>query len=145
MRFLLFLVPAHLFCVCNEHDSVTDSDFECAHSLLVCRYAAGLKAASPASYHGYGFDENTDPNSHLFLMPETEDAKSERIRQLHLTLGALIDERDELQDSLSSSASLELAQQLEHAQAELQVLRKYHTAGSHTSNRTRQAGDLERC
>ena len=76
-------------------------------------------------------------------MPESEDAKSERIRQLHLTLGALIDERDELQETLSSSASPELAQQLEHAQAELQVLRKY--ASSHTSNRTSQAGDVDRC
>ena len=81
----------------------------------------------------YGFGENTQPNSHPLLTPDTEDAKSERIRQLHLTLGALIDERDELQDTLSSSASLELAQQLESAQAELQVLRKY--ASGHTSGR----------
>lgn len=109
---------------------------------MLCRYSDGLKVASPASY-GYGLDENTDPNSHLFPMPETEDAKSERIRQLHLTLGALIDERDELQDTLSSSASPELAQRLERAQAELQVLRKY--ARSHTSNRSSQADVVERC
>lgn len=95
-----------------------------------------MKVAAPASY-GYGFDENTQPNSHPFRMPDTEDAKSERIRQLHMTLGALIDERDELQDTLSSSASPEIAQQLEHAQAELQLLRKY--ASSHTSTRSFQA------
>lgn len=93
-----------------------------------------MKVAAPASY---GFDENTQPNSHPFVMPDTEDAKSERIRQLHMTLGALIDERDELQDTLSSSAGPELAQQLEHAQTELQVLRKY--ASSHTSTRSSQA------
>lgn len=76
-------------------------------------------------------------------MSETEDAKSERIPQLHLTLAALIDERDELQDTLSSSASPELAHRLERSQAELQVLRKYAT--SHTSNKTSQAGVVERC
>ncbi len=78
-------------------------------------------------------DENARPNS-IQQLPESQDAKSERIRQLHLTLGALIDERDELQDTLSSSASPELARQLEDAQAELRVLRKY--AGSQTSGRT---------
>ena len=77
-------------------------------------------------------DENAQPNS-IQQLPDSQDAKSERIRQLHLTLGALIDERDELQDTLSSSASPELARQLEDAQAELQVLRKY---GSQTSGRT---------
>lgn len=82
---------------------------------------------------GYRFDENTDPNSRSIRVPDTEDGKSERIRQLHLTLGALIDERDQLQDTLSSSASPELAQQLEDAQAELQVLRKY--ASTQTSSR----------
>ena len=78
-------------------------------------------------------DENAQPNS-MQQLPDSQDAKSERIRQLHVTLGALIDERDELQDTLSSSASPELAQQLEDAQAELRVLRKY--AGSQTSGRT---------
>ncbi|KAA6418428.1 MAG: hypothetical protein FRX49_11588 [Trebouxia sp. A1-2] len=78
-------------------------------------------------------DENAQPNS-IQQLPDSQDAKSERIRQLHLTLGALIDERDELQDTLSSSASPELARQLEDAQAELRVLRKY--TGSHTSGRT---------
>jgi hypothetical protein len=78
-------------------------------------------------------DENAQPNS-IQQLPDSQDAKSERIRQLHLTLGALIDERDELQDTLSSSASPELARQLEDAQAELRVLRKY--AGSQTSGRT---------
>ena len=67
-------------------------------------------------------------------VPDSDDAKSERIRQLHLTLGALIDERDELQDTLSQSASVEVARQLEDAQAELRVLRKY--AESHPSGRT---------
>ncbi|KAL0055118.1 hypothetical protein WJX82_007299 [Trebouxia sp. C0006] len=78
-------------------------------------------------------DENAQPNS-MQQLPDSQDAKSERIRQLHVTLGALIDERDELQDTLSSSASPELARQLEDAQAELRVLRKY--AGSQTSGRT---------
>ena len=64
------------------------------------------------------------PNSCQDLYVDTKDAKSERIRQLHLTLGALIDERDELQDTLSNSRSRELAQQLEDAQAELHVLRQ---------------------
>ncbi|KAL0019445.1 hypothetical protein WJX77_000469 [Trebouxia sp. C0004] len=78
-------------------------------------------------------DENAQPNS-IPQLPDSQDAKSERIRQLHLTLGALIDERDALQDTLSNSASPELARQLEDAQAELCVLRKY--AGSQTSGRT---------
>ena len=96
--------------------------------LICCRDAAVARQLISAS--GFkGNDENMEPN-----LPETEDAKSERIRQLHLTLGALIDERDELQDTLSSSASIELARQLQDAHAELRVLRKY--AGSHTSGRT---------
>lgn len=78
-------------------------------------------------------DENAQPNS-MQQLPDSQDAKSERIRQLHLTLGALIDERDKLQNTLSTSASPELARQLEDAQAELQVLRKY--ASSQTSGRT---------
>ena len=77
-------------------------------------------------------EENEEPNQ-VRQSPEP-DGKSERIRQLHLTLGALIDERDELQDTLSSSASPQLTRQLEEAHAELRVLRKY--AGSHTSGRT---------
>ena len=80
-----------------------------------------------------GNEENVEPNSSGYLLPEPVDAKSERIRQLHLTLGALIDERDELHDTLSSSASPALARQLEEAHAELQVLRKY--ASSQTSGR----------
>ena len=79
-----------------------------------------------------GNNENADPNSSLQLsVTEIGEAKSERIRQLHLTLGALIDERDELQDAMSNSASHDLARQLEDAQAELQVLRRF--AGSQTS------------
>ena len=89
--------------------------------------------------HFHSNDENVNPNSQSRL-PETEDAKSERIRQLHLTLGALIDERDELQDTLSKSTSPGLAQQLQDAQAELHVLRRY--AGSRTSG-TRSLAELD--
>ena len=74
------------------------------------------------------------------MLPDSEDAKSERIRQLHLTLGALIDERDELQDTLSKSASPVLARQLQDAQSELHVLRRY--AGSYTSG-TRSMAELD--
>ena len=79
-------------------------------------------------------DENRPPSISQGVVLDIEDAKAERIRQLHLTLGALIDERDELQDTLSNSAGPELALQLEQAHAELQVLRQY--AESHTSGRT---------
>ena len=107
--------------------------------VVLCRETAGLTGVLSAS-PGYGFDENTQPNSRSVLIPDTEDAKSERIRQLHLTLGALIDERDELQDTLSISASPELAQQLQRAQAELQVLRR--CASSHTSGRNSLADEV---
>ena len=40
-------------------------------------------------------DEKAQPNS-IQHLPDCQDAKSECIRQLHLTLGTLIDERDEL-------------------------------------------------
>lgn len=85
-------------------------------------------------------DENANPNCSQLAVPDSEDAKAERIRQLHLTLGALIDERDELQEALSSSASPALAQQLASAHAELQVLRR--CAGSHTSG-TRSLAEVD--
>ena len=88
-----------------------------------------------------GNNENADPNgSQQVSVAECEDAKSERIRQLHLTLGALIDERDELQNLVSKSASPQLSQQLEDAQAELQKLRRY--AGSQTFD-TRSLAELD--
>lgn len=99
--------------------------------LTYCRrplVARQLLSEPPATEN----DENAHPNS-MQQLPDAEDAKSERIRQLHLTLGALIDERDELQDTLSSSASPQMARQLADAQAELQVLRKY--AGNHSSGK----------
>ena len=101
--------------------------------MLFYRHVANLRPEVPA-FPVVWQNENMQPNSHPFLALNTEDAKSERIRQLHLTLGALIDERNELQDTLSKSASSELAQQLEEAQVELHVLRNY--ADSHTSGRT---------
>ena len=55
-------------------------------------------------------DENAQPNR-IQQLPDSQDAKSERIWQLHLTLRA---ERDELRDTLSSSTSPNLAWQLEH-------------------------------
>ena len=88
-----------------------------------------------------GNNENADPNSsQQFSVAESEDAKSERIRQLHLTLGALIDERDELQNVVSKSASPQLARQLEDAQAELRTLRRY--AGSQSSD-TRSLAEMD--
>lgn len=101
---------------------------------MFSRDTAGINKGVLSGPRRYGLDENTEPNSRSVLTPDSEDAKSERIRQLHLTLGALIDERDELQVALSSSASPELAQQLRSAQAEMQVLRKY--ASSHASDRS---------
>lgn len=99
---------------------------------LLCREAVNEQPLQ-LDPDAHSCNENIQPNTSQLIVLDSEDAKSERIRQLHLTLGALIDERDELQDTLSNSASPELAQQLEDAQAELQVLRKY--ADSHTSGR----------
>ncbi len=45
-------------------------------------------------------DENAQPNSMQQLL-DSQDAKSECIQQLDLTPGALIDEQDELKDTLS--------------------------------------------
>lgn len=106
---------------------------------MFSRDTAGTKGGLSGS-SGHAFDENSEPNSQSVLIPDTEDAKSERIRQLHLTLGALIDERNELQDALSSSASPELAQHLQRAQAEMQGLTKY--ASSYTSGRDSLAEEV---
>ena len=78
-------------------------------------------------------DKNAQPNS-FQQQPDSQGVESERFRWSHLVLRAMIDKRDELQDTLSSSASPELARQLKDAQAELRVLRKY--AGSQTLGQT---------
>lgn len=119
--------------VCVRQRHVWEGHFVILLRMLLCRHDANFQPIVPA-FPVVEHNENMQPNSYQVLAPDTEDAKSERIRQLHLTLGALIDERDELQDTLSKSARSELAQQLEEAQVELHVLRKY--ADSHTSGRT---------
>lgn len=56
--------------------------------------------------------------------PATDDAKSERIRQLHNTLSAIIDERDDLLDQLEGLSQSDLATELETAQSEIMFLRE---------------------
>ena len=70
---------------------------------MCCRAPAVARQLLPQALL-FDNDENAQPSS-IQQLPDSQVAKSERIRQLHLTLGEmqLIDERDELQDTLSSS------------------------------------------
>lgn len=61
---------------------------------------------------------------------DTEDAKSERIRQLHHTMSTLIDERDDLLDQVDSLSQSGLAAELEDAHSEIEWLRVQVESGT---------------
>lgn len=74
--------------------------------------------------------------------PDTDDAKSERIRQLHHTLSALIDERDDLLDHVDSLSQSELVAELESAHSEIQWLRVQVESTPSDQNSFRSDADL---
>ena len=75
-------------------------------------------------------------------VPDTNDAKTERIRQLHHTLSALVDERDDLLHQVDCLSQSELAAELESAQSELQWLKGQVESTQSDQNSFRNNADL---
>lgn len=99
----------HLFVACACQKAPPCILLACCNIVDICLSCRGISIAQSLAHS---------------VPPATDDAKAERIRQLHHTLSEIIDERNDLRDQLETLSQSDLATELEQAECEILYLRE---------------------